>query len=329
MLLRAATLAFGAVALGGVAFALIVRRGNTISTSGRRLLCVSAFSLAATQVFYVLANSAILSATTDLRVSELSGASYFLWGCASASAAIALGILSTLRSSRAVWGELACALVILSSTVATSHAAARLDHEALLIAATAVHQVTAAIWIGGLPYLLLTLRNCNDPSEALAVCKRFYGLALSSVVLLFGAGLTLSKFYIAEPAALYGTTYGIMVLAKTILFALILLLGALNFRLIRNHGEGNLGWLAWLERISEAEIGIGITVILAAASLTSQPPAIDLTSNRVSLSEINERMSPQVPRMSTPPLSTLSPSQMHTAARCGGRSAATCHWFIA
>jgi putative copper resistance protein D len=158
-----------------------------------------------------------------------------------------------------------------------------------------------------LPYLLLTLRKCTPLPDALTLCKRFSALALVSVTLLFGAGLVLSVLYIGNPAALYGTAYGIMVVAKALLFSIILTLGAVNFRLIRNHSEGNFSWLKGLSRISEAEIGIGITVILAAASLTSQPPAVDLTSNRVDLSTIAERFSPRVPRMKTPPLSTLSP----------------------
>jgi putative copper resistance protein D len=308
VLLRAATLSLGAVAVGGVAFAFIVRRGATLPSSARRLLFLSAFGLAATQVLYVLANSTILSATTELRPIDLAGASYFLWGCASICAALALGIVSAVSDSRVGAGQLACSLVILSATLATSHAAARLDHQLILIAATAGHQLAAATWIGGLPYLLLTLRTISDPSEALVVCKRFSALALSSVVLLFGAGLVLSTFYIGDTTALYGTTYGIMVVAKALLFGLILSLGAVNFRLIRNHGQARSGWLKWLSRISEAEIGIGITVILAAASLTSQPPATDLTNNRVNLSTIAQRITPKLPRMKTPPLSTLSPS---------------------
>ena len=36
-----------------------------------------------------------------------------------------------------------------------------------------------------------------------------------------------------------------------------------------------------LRRLIEAEVGIGITVILTAASLTSQPPAVDQVSDVV------------------------------------------------
>jgi putative copper resistance protein D len=307
VLLRAATLSLGAIAVGGVAFGFIVRRSFELPAAAKRLLSVAAVSLAATQVFYVLANSSILSATSGLGLGELAGGSYFIWGCASASAALALGTISAIPGSRVGVRQLACSVIILSAAVATSHAAARLDHRGVLIASTAAHQLAAATWIGGLPYLLLTLRHASPP-EAFVMCKRFSRLAFASVVLLFGAGLVLSTFYIGAPAAVYGTTYGIMVVAKTLLFGLVLSLGALNFRLIRNRGQDISGWLKRLSRISEAEIGIGITVILAAASLTSQPPGVDLTKNRVSLHTIAERFSPKLPRMNTPPLSTLSPS---------------------
>lgn len=324
VILRAVTLSLGSVAVGGVSFQLMVARKRALN-SGSRLLTLSAFGLAATQLFYVWANSTLLSATSGLSLPELAGASYFMWGCASASAAFILGVVSLRRTPRFIV-PLVCSAVILCATVATSHAAARLDHRMVLLAATLGHQASAAVWIGGLPYLLLTLRTCSDVSEAAIICKRFSTLALCSVSVLFVAGLVLSKLYIGDASGLYGTTYGVMVTAKALLFALILSLGAMNFYLIRNRSRDNAGWLGYLKRISEAEIGIGITVILAAASLTSQPPAIDLKKDRATLAVITQRISPRVPRMSTPPLSTLSPStrelwkQQHSSASTGSQT---------
>ena len=48
------------------------------------------------------------------------------------------------------------------------------------------------------------------------------------------------------------------------------------------------------------EIGIGITIFFAAASLTSVPPAVDLTQDRVSWPEIAERNTPEWPRFASP-----------------------------
>src|SRR5947209_6461305 len=250
VVLRGVILSLGSVALGGVFFRMIDWKAAP-PVAARRLLTVSAFGLAAAQLFYVFVNSEVVSAVAELSLADLVGASYFVWGCAGASAAFALGLRSMRRSSRIGVLELLCSGVILSATVATSHAAARLDHRLILVSATAIHQAFAATWIGGLPYLVLTVRTCSDLSEAAAICKRFSRLALCSVPLLLGAGLVLSRFYIADARGLYGTTYVVMVVAKGLLFALILCLGALNFQLIRNRSRENGSWLTYLKLIWE------------------------------------------------------------------------------
>jgi len=53
-----------------------------------------------------------------------------------------------------------------------------------------------------------------------------------------------------------------------------------------------------------------------------------LTKNRVSLSTIARRMAPQVPRMSTPPLSTLSPSTRELWKRQHSSNVATVQTYI-
>ena len=118
----------------------------------------------------------------------------------------------------------------------------------------------------------------------------------------------LTFFYVRSGSALVGTNYGVMVLAKVALWALVLLLGGLNHLVVWRSKPETKAILGRLRALGEAEIGIGFTVILAAASLTSQPPAVDLPNDRVGVQTIVERMSPRFPRMETPPLSSLSPS---------------------
>jgi copper resistance protein D len=62
--------------------------------------------------------------------------------------------------------------------------------------------------------------------------------------------------------------------------------------------------LTGLRRVTEA--GIGFSILLAAASLTSQPLAVDLVAGRLTAHEIVGRFRPIVPRFSTPPLTALS-----------------------
>jgi putative copper resistance protein D len=113
----------------------------------------------------------------------------------------------------------------------------------------------------------------------------------------------LSFAYVGSIKAVYGTSYGAMVATKALLFGLLLFLGALNFQLVRSGPASSI--LASLKRFGEAEIGIGITVILTAASLTSLPPAADLTNDRVTGSEIAARMSPRSPRLASPSVQEL------------------------
>jgi putative copper resistance protein D len=108
--------------------------------------------------------------------------------------------------------------------------------------------------------------------------------------------------------AMYGTAYGVMLSAKIAMFAALLLLGAANFYIVRRlPGDSGSGATS-LARFGEAEIGIGLAVILTAASMTSQPPGVDLTEDRLSLQEIAARYSPRMPRFSSPPLNEISES---------------------
>jgi len=55
-----------------------------------------------------------------------------------------------------------------------------------------------------------------------------------------------------------------------------------------------------MRRFAEVEIGIGFSIFFAAASLTSVPPAVDLTKDRVAWHEIVERNTPSMPRLQSP-----------------------------
>ena len=304
VLLRAATLSLSSVAIGGVLFATLVNARKPLNRAGRRLLTICAAALAIGELLSVSGSSAMLQATAALTIRELVGANFFAWGSAGFLAALCLGFLAIRGREASLLAQL-CAALILTCEVATSHAAARLTDQALLIVFTALHQAATAAWIGGLPYLVLTLRTSSD---ALLIAQRFSRLSLFSVGALLAAGAGLSYYYVGSPQAIYGTTYGLMVCAKLILFACVLTLGAINFRIVRELKTGTTAWTARIATIGEAEIGIGITVLLAAASLTSQAPGVDLTADRVTMPVITARMTPEVPRLRTPPLTAISPS---------------------
>jgi len=360
VVLRGLTLALQSMVVGGLVFALFVARadaGAAALRACRRLLLASALALALAQAGYLAADTAILMGTADLSLAAVAGANFFVAGAVATALALAVAALASwaarpdrgagTRKSRqlrapdlgglphqpdlvarggagrrpALAAALVLSLGLLGAAVATSHAAARLEGRALLVALTSLHLGAIACWIGGLPYLLLALGRAPDPAAARIVASRFSRLAQGSVAVLLAAGIGLAAIYVGSPAAILGTAYGAMVSAKAILLALLLGLGALNYYVVRRAEAGDTSGLAGLRRFAEAEVGIGFTVILAAASLTSQPPAVDLGArDLVSLSEIEARMAPRPPRLVPPAASErLSPALQRAAASPGGR----------
>ena len=308
VLLRAAALAGGALLTGGIAFSLLVTGRSpdpAIWQGARRMIFWSALLLVCAQAAFVAADTAILQASADVPFTDILDATYFLFGMASIAGGLA--VLALLPKKGPTLWLLLPALAVLASTVATSHAAARVDYRLPAIFFTAIHQGTTATWIGGLPYLLLTIRRTPDAAAAERVGRRFSTVAQWSVAGILGGGVGLGFLYIDSLEGLMGTSYGIMVVGKAVLFGALLAAGALNYGIVRGLKRDPSLLMNRLRRLTEVEIGIGFTVVLAAASLTSQPPAADLTDGRATLQDVVERFTPKPPRLHSPLLSELSP----------------------
>ncbi len=235
----------------------------------------------------------ILADTVGLTAGETLGAGFVLAGIAviGASAAIAWLSLRDRSGGFSAFGLLALAAVILIAQTMTSHAAAQIDDRLLLATADLLHQAGAAVWIGGIPYLLIALGKCPDAVTWRRVGKRFSHIAMVSVAVIVVAGLVMAVAYTGSVAAIYGTTYGVMVTTKVALLGYLLLLGGMNYLIIERLAGDPATPMPRMRRFAEAEIGIGITLFFAAASLTSLPPAADLAAaDRASLAEIVERL---------------------------------------
>jgi copper resistance protein D len=317
VLLRGAALACQTLVIGGAIFSLWVLRplnavpgaqAADIFRSARRLICSCALAFAVIQGLYLTSDSLLLIGTTGLAWRSVIGASFFVAGLASVIAAIIIAAVTARRNYRETSVLIAPALFILITLVATSHAAGRVEGRAILAAFGALHMLAVASWIGGLAYFLLALARTQEPSVRCWLCRRFSSLAALSVVVLAASGFMLSISYIDSRDALYGTAYGAMVSAKTVMFVMLLALGAANFLTVRRIAMAGNERIVRLRRFAEAELGIGFTIVLAAASLSSQPPAVDLPTDRLSVSEITQRFTPRWPSFVTPPIASLSPA---------------------
>jgi putative copper resistance protein D len=315
VLFRGGTLTFGSLTIGGIVFLNFAARSASSPSEAVNNACLrwirhSALALAVMQLAYVLASSLILMQSADMTVGDISGANFVLAGVLAVASALTIAALAGAYSLRKYAVLFLPAALILVSSVMTSHAMARLDYRFPLAAVTALHQGATATWLGGLFYLLIAIPRSPDNQFARQLISRFSKLALISVAVLAAAGFTLGLAYVGSLPAVYGTSYGIMVATKVILFGTLLLLGALNFQIARSPSGGAV--IACLKRFGEAELGIGITIILTAASLTSLPPAIDLKADRVSRQEIAARLAPQIPRLASPSVQDL-PEDVYAA----------------
>jgi len=317
VLLRAATLCFQSVAVGGILFQLLVTRTEEMRTeelsrSAWKLIRWSGLGFAIAQVLFVVSNSMVLTYSVDISFKEVLGANYVFAGLLGVVAGLAIAAWP--RAMRRSMNPLVLvpAAMMLAATVMTSHSASRMEGRVLLVTLTTLHYLTTASWLGGLPFLLLAMKRVPQGDLRGRISRSFSRLALVSVVLLFAAGLAMSWVYVGSWNAVYGTAYGIMVTTKVVLFGCLVLLGAANYYLVKGIGEGNSEGARSLVRFGEAEVGIGLAVILTATSLTSQPPGVDLTQDRVSLQEIAERFSPRLPRLSSPEWKELSESTKET-----------------
>ncbi|MGC2109561.1 MAG: CopD family protein [Candidatus Korobacteraceae bacterium] len=313
VVLRAGTLVCQSFLLGGVLFLYWIARHNPetpidpverVRSSAQRMFRMAAIALVIVQIGYLYVNSAVLMATAEIGIGEVVGANFFIAGTVILVAALAIAIVAGLRLRSAVYWLAPLVLVVLGASVMTNHAAARLDGRAALIIITTLHEAATGFWIGGLPFLLVGLYVAKDRPTQWYLTQRFSRIALISVTVLVLSGFGMSLTYIGSFHALIGTSYGIMVLAKVSMLLALLALGGINFLMLRKYSPDDA--MPRLRRLVEAEVGIGITIVLAAASLTSQAPAVDQPNDTVDLPRIMARLEPGWPRMESPQAAELS-----------------------
>jgi len=320
VVLSAGTLVGQSLLLGGLVFLYwIARPGAEIPAEGLdrvrsaslRFFRIAAIGLVIVQLLYLYVNSSVLMASSEIPFKEAMGANFFIASSIMLVAALAAAITAGLRGKHTVWFLAAFVVIVLGASVMTDHAASRLDHRVPLIILTALHELATGFWVGGLPFLLLGLYVNRDRATQWFLTRRFSQLALASVIVLVFSGVGMSLAYVGSVHALIGTSYGLMLLAKIAMLGAMLTLGGINFLMLRKYGPEQV--MPRLRRLVEAEFGIGITVVLAAASMTAQPPAIDLPNDTVTPSHIWARYHPVWPRLKSPSaadLSTRHPGQV-------------------
>ena len=237
VLARAATLAFEALLLGGVAFLLAVARPARASVAVddfcRRGIRIAAVALVVGEFVLLFLSGALLMSGSDLTLKDVTTTGFFRADLFAILLAIGLWICARSKSNKATFAMLPLSVLLLAATVSTSHAAARIEHRVLLAILTAAHHLGTAAWIGAMVYLLISLGRVEDQDEARRLTQRYSRMALLGAATLVLAGTGMAWFYVGPWSGLYTTAYGIMLVAKIFLLLAMIALGAGNWFLVR------------------------------------------------------------------------------------------------
>jgi copper resistance protein D len=328
VVLRGLGLVAQALAIGGVAFVMLVLRPTAgldtdlapLARRALRIVTVAAVAVVLVQVALVLTMLLALDAGQGWPVAALARTGYFGAAVARIAAAVTLAVFAWLAARRPVAPALAntprpgpggpgtfaltvsvFALVLTGAW--TSHAAARLEGRAFLVSIDTLHQLAAGVWIGGLGHLIIAALRRRERPWLPGVLERFSTTALVSVAALVAAGLGLTLAYVDGVRALVGTSYGIMVLTKVVILGGLSVLGALNFLAIRRRRATEP--VTRVRPFVEVELGLGLTALFVAASLTSLPVAADVRADRATLREVATRLTPRLPSVTSPPIEAL------------------------
>jgi copper resistance protein D len=326
VLLRGLILVLSSITLGGAVWLRYVLRAEPHSKpDGPGVLALTTVSAAAVgtaaaQAAVVLVSfGAVTNAHGGAPATEFFTTTFALTATARVVWALGLALLASRMTGTAAgpaaWTALSLgAAVLVACSAVLSHAVARVEYRVPLLALDAAHQLAAGVWVGGLAHLalyaawrrrhasFLPTRPELQVHAAGPLVRRFSALAFRSMTALVIAGAALTWMYVGEAAALVGTAYGVMILSKVVLLAAALGFAFANMRAVRR-AAGEPG--ARLFRFVEVELGLGITILFAAASLTSLPPAVDVTTDRATVGEVAARFAPATPRLTSPPIGEL------------------------
>ena len=309
------------LAIGGLFWGLFVLRpwknqngyNAVLMQKTVSLIYQGAFLLAAAQFFKIILKIWLMTAVLERwPFPEFSNTTQFIGGIVRTLLTFFLAgycyqYLSKNPYSRKHWiTAVLVALPMIISGAWLVHAAGRFENQYTLMSLTIIHQLAAAAWIGGIFQLvnLWVLRHNKlvPPELWPTMLRRFSVFGMASVAMILISGLPMALQYIDTWNGLIGTGYGNLLMVKITLMALALGFAWLNKSAVMEYsvtGSHN----ALNNRVPyyiEAETFVLVTLLFTAASLASQPPAIDIPTLTATWQEVLNTFSPQIPQTSSP-----------------------------
>jgi putative copper resistance protein D len=277
------------------------------------LIYLGGFLLAAAQLFKIILKIWLMTAVLERwPFPEFAGTTQFIGGLIRTILTVFLAgycyrYLSRNPFSKAHWTTAAvAALPMIISGAWLAHAAGRFENRGLLMTLTVIHQLAAAAWIGGV-FQLVNLWLLHQGKQVSAdywptMLRRFSMFGMVAVAMILLSGLPMALQYIDTWNGLVGTGYGNLLMVKVTLMAIALGFAWLNKKAVLEYGVSGNSY-ALNKRVPyyiEAETFVLVTLLFTAASLSSQPPSIDIPQLTASWQEVLSVFSPQIPQTNSP-----------------------------
>jgi putative copper export protein/nitrogen fixation protein FixH len=255
------------------------RRG-TLPAGGRALLAAAWLLAVAGLGMMVAAERSSVGTSLGNLLASGTGQMFVLRGVVLAVTGVAVGF--AIRQPGRVWlvsVGYSTAAVLLVHAVA-GHAGASGRFAWFNVADQWFHLLAVGVWVGGLAWLLLGLRDRTAAERAVAV-RRFSWMAGIAIVVVAATGIVRAVDDLGGPlqlGRLIHTSFGVALLVKLGLFVVLALLGAVN-RYTNVPGTGPAGEAkqggrtAHLRRTVMAEVLVAAGILGATAVMSELPPA--------------------------------------------------------
>jgi len=194
-------------------------------------------------------------------------------------AAVAFAIVWR-RGGGTIWWRISAGAALFCAIVPalSGHSAGTGRFHVLAVGADAVHIVAAGVWIGTLTALVIVVHEAVRQGAAASdllpgAISSFSPVALSSAGVLVSTGLFATWLHVGSLRGLFGSTYGLVLLAKVGLVGVTAGLGAYNWKRLTPRLGSPEGSKAFMSGSARSEIVIGLLVLLLTAILvvTSHP----------------------------------------------------------
>ncbi|MFE3189238.1 copper resistance protein CopC [Nocardia sp. NPDC059240] len=194
---------------------------------------------------------------------------------AKAMGAIALAYAATASSRRAGSIMAVSGTVVVLAQAASGHAAAG-EYRWAAVVSTVLHVVAMAVWVGGVMVVVLAWRT----SRRVRVVARFGSVAAGAVAALAVSGVFQAWRAVSPVAALWSTSWGLLLIAKLSLVAVALGVAVAVRRWAAGNRRRESVGMSWVVR---AELGAQVAVLVVTALLTGVAPARDTYDPAVAL----------------------------------------------